>query len=181
MRPGGSFCFAIRNCADGSGGTFGPVPIPALPRLRPPLILCGGRFTTIAFGSNGERIYWDTQFALHVWDGSSYEAVANYGGFGEILAISQDGGKILARRAHALSLIEAAAGTVLAQFKVDADNLESASLSNDGHRAATSSKDGLLRVWDLPSGTEIASIQSGPAARAVVVSPDGLRIAAAGY
>jgi WD40 repeat protein len=138
-------------------------------------------FTTIAFGSNGERIYWDTQFALHVWDGSSYEAVANYGGFGEILAISQDGGKILARRAHALSLIEAAVGTVLAKFKIDADNLESAALSNDGHRAATSSKDGRLQVWDLPSGTEIASIQSGPATRGVAFSPDGLRIAAAGY
>ncbi|MDX2010883.1 MAG: WD40 repeat domain-containing protein [Myxococcaceae bacterium] len=81
------------------------------------------------------------------------------------------------------------AGKVTAMFKGPAPDLtvpekaisavvESAALSPDGKRLATSSADKLLRVWDVAKGTMLASFPVQQRA-AVAISPDGAWVAAA--
>ncbi|MCU0698834.1 MAG: WD40 repeat domain-containing protein [Myxococcaceae bacterium] len=80
-------------------------------------------------------------------------------------------------------------GKVTAMFKGPAPDLsvpekafsavvESAALSPDGKRLATSSADKLLRVWDVAKGTMLASFPVQQRA-AVALSPDGGWLAAA--
>jgi WD40 repeat protein len=60
------------------------------------------------------------------------------------------------------------------------DGVRAVALSRDGSLLASAASDGLVRLWDLPSGQERISLRGGTVvARALAFAPDGKRLAAA--
>jgi WD40 repeat protein len=55
-----------------------------------------------------------------------------------------------------------------------------ASISPDGHRLATASEDGLVRIWNPTTGSELQSLRHGRRVRQAVFSRDGRKLASAG-
>ncbi|MBN2449284.1 MAG: hypothetical protein JXR77_02780, partial [Lentisphaeria bacterium] len=56
------------------------------------------------------------------------------------------------------------------------DEVWSVSVSPDGRRAVSGSRDGTLRLWDLGTGACLAVYHAGAEVDSVVFSPDGRRI-----
>jgi WD40 repeat protein len=59
--------------------------------------------------------------------------------------------------------------------------VEAVAFSQDGRRVATGTFDGVARVWEVTSGSEIALVEHRGPVSAVAFSPDGERVASSSY
>jgi len=135
--------------------------------------------------SDATRILWASSDALYSWAASSYAPAGDYHGFEHILAFSRDGSLLVSASAKpgdsSLIVHEASSRRVVTPFAGYLRNPVDAAFSKDGARVVSSADDGLMGVWDVPSGKQIATL-SGHLGRvwSIVFSEDGRRILSGG-
>jgi WD40 repeat protein len=151
-----------------------------------------------ALSSHGNRIYWSTGDTLHVWDASTYQPTASYGGFGKILASNKDGTRILVKQSGVLSVKDAVSGALIATLALPPEDARSVAIaafdpggkriaigcrilppaSFGGNPTAISKKNGTLAVWDLASGSVVVKLNRESSIGSLAFSPDGRRVVA---
>jgi len=135
--------------------------------------------------NDGARIFWASSDALYSWAASSYAPAGDYRGFEHILAFSRDGLKLVSASDNpggsSLVVHEASSRRVVTPLAGYLRNPVNAAFSKDGSRVVSSADDGLMAVWDVPSGKQLATL-SGHLGRvwAVVFSEDSQRILSGG-
>ncbi|HTV69968.1 MAG TPA: WD40 repeat domain-containing protein [Rhizobiaceae bacterium] len=128
-----------------------------------------------------EEIYGMAKFSLcklpnHPFDYISMTSATAFSEDGARVAIGSDD-----RTVHVCET----AGNVIKSIAVpsakaeDDEYINFVALSADGSRLATASRDNMLRVWDVASGTEIATLKHERPIFFMEFSPDGSRIASA--
>jgi WD40 repeat protein len=150
-----------------------------------------------ALSSDGNRIYWNSGDTLHVWDASTHQQIASYGGFGKVLASNKDGTRMLVKKSGVLSVRDAVSDTIIATLVLppeDVQSVETAAFDADNKRiaigcrirpssgggkpTAISSKNGTLAVWDIASARVVRKLDGESSIGAVAFSPDGRSVAA---
>ena len=94
--------------------------------------------------------------------------------------LSPDGARMIITYGRTIEVIETRSGNTTLAWQVEADPTEAQrvlAISPDGNRLASGWGDGVLRIWNVSSGREIASL-SGHAGRITALdwSPDGHRV-----
>ena len=137
------------------------------------------RYATFAFSGDG-GIVWSSGENLNLWKAGSRVRSGVYGGFGEILAISPNGGRIVARpyRDQAiLRVLNPVSRSLIATLGSTGSGVECATFSRDDSRIAAGLSDGTLRMFSAASGKIAAQARAGSAPVSVVgFSPDGTRL-----
>jgi WD40 repeat protein len=110
---------------------------------------------------DGKLLFWNTQRSLHFWDSATYTPVITYSGFGPILAVKDDGTKILvdASRDKVLHVLDPVSGQRLATLAPQNEKAHAAAFSANGKRIVTGGADGMLRLWDSASGKHLADMK----------------------
>ena len=135
--------------------------------------------------NDATRILWASSDALYSWAASSYAPAGDYRGFEHILAFSRDGSMLVSASDKpgdsSLVVHEVSARRVAPAFAGYLRNPVDAAFSKDGARVVSSAEDGLMAVWDVVSGKQIATL-SGHLGRvwSIVFSDDGRRILSGG-
>jgi len=134
---------------------------------------------TFAFNPAGTRLYFHMRRTVHAWEMPSWKPAADYGVFGPIVGMSQDGSRIVARALHKgepdLLILDTGSGTRIATPHGHSGVL-TAAFNATADRVATGSADGSVRLWDAGSGKLLAS--RGPSTVTyryprIAFSPDG--------
>ena len=136
----------------------------------------------IAFSPNGKLLAsgGDSK-SIKLWDPNTGAQLRTLIGRAEYvygLAFSQDG-TMLVSKADGLSTSERGmvelwsidSAALMRTFKIEAEDV---AFSADARVLATSQADGAIRLWDIPTGTELASLIAVGAKDWLVVKPDGL-------
>jgi uncharacterized protein with WD repeat len=125
----------------------------------------------------GGMILWDLssgQVRLRIIDGKEETKSA---------VVSPDGTKIVSSSSRAVKLWDTTTGELLKVLSGHKEAVNSVAVSPDGSRVASVGGDGLLKIWDTESGTEILSLKPPGAKRTflhVAFSRDGRRILTSG-
>ena len=144
-----------------------------------------GTLLTCAFSPDGRQIASGGAWAgnvLKVWDAESGDEIATLTGHGDAVTACKysPNGQVIISASRDTSLIVWDAETfewLSAPLEGHTDRLWSCGFSPDGRRVVSVGQT-QLKVWDIETGLEIASMQ-GRMVRAWSYSPDGRRIVAA--
>jgi WD40 repeat protein len=93
-------------------------------------------------------------------------------------AFHPDGRRVMTAGDFEVKVWDVAAGKSLSL--TPRSQIYQASVSPDGQRIATASEDGLVRIWNASTGTEVQSLRHGRRARNAVFNPDRRTLASAG-
>ena len=93
-------------------------------------------------------------------------------------AFHSDGTRIMTAGDFEVKVWDVAAGKSLSL--TPRSQIYQASVSPDGQRIATATEDGLVRIWNATTGTEVQSLRHGRRARNAVFSSDGRTLASGG-
>lgn len=117
------------------------------------------------------------------WDLSSREETGHWGTRGVIrsVAIDDRGQRILAGLSTQSAWLIDASGAVAPAIIPHATAVGVVALSADGRIGVTGSDDGMLRVWDLDSGTTLWRWSFNASVASIALSPDGLTLFAAPF
>lgn len=117
------------------------------------------------------------------WDLASREVAGHWGTSGVIrsVAIDDRGQRILAGLSTQSAWLIDTTGAVFPTVIPHASAVEVVALSADGRVGVTGSDDGMLRVWDLDSGTTLWRWSFNASVASVALSPDGLSLFAAPF
>jgi WD40 repeat protein/serine/threonine protein kinase len=113
-------------------------------------------------------------------------AVLRWWGLGEAgwapnaLALSPDGKTLVlpAPENFALSLHDMATGKEVQSFRGHRQIIRAVAFSPDGRTIVSGSHDGTVRLWDVATGKERRTLQTGDATASLAFSPDGKTLAA---
>ncbi|HUS63087.1 MAG TPA: caspase family protein [Kofleriaceae bacterium] len=97
------------------------------------------------------------------------------------VALSRDASIAIVAEFNDALLIEVATGKQLARLSGATNDVKAVAIAAEARRAATASTDRSARVWDLDTGAEIAVFQNDELMTGVALSPDGKRLATAGW
>jgi tRNA A-37 threonylcarbamoyl transferase component Bud32 len=125
---------------------------------------------------DGVIIFWDAQTLKRVATVEEHERSAVYG-----LAFLPDGKRFLSCGSDAkLFLWDVEKRVVVKKLAGHTDTITAVSASPDGKHAATSSKDGTIRVWNLQTGDSIVLKGHEKDVDCIAYSPDGKRLLSGG-
>jgi len=155
---------------------------------------------SLAFSTDGSRIYSNTQHTLYSWDAETYMPIGRWSGFGSILAVAPHGEKILskvyttgvAETDHTLHIFDPFSHQLVATFSGHQVDVTASAFSPDGARVVTGDSLGGLFLWDAASGRTLRRLSPGAvgawfkeewrrAVVAVAFGPDAERIVAIFY
>src|ERR1017187_6447629 len=132
---------------------------------------------TFAFSGGGT--VWSSGENVTFWPAGSHLRSGVYGGFGEILALSRDGGRIVARpyRDHKiLRILNPVLRDSIVTLNANDSGVECAAFSPDDTRILSGLSDGRVLLWSV-AGKITAQAQAGSAPVTVVgFSPDATRL-----
>ena len=132
-----------------------------------------------AFAFSGGRIVWSSGENVNFWPAGSHLRSGVYGGFGEILALSRDGGRIVARPYRdrkILRILNPVLRDSIVTLNANGSGVECAAFSPDDTRILSGLSDGRVLLWSV-AGKITAQAQAGSAPVTVVgFSPDATRL-----
>ena len=138
---------------------------------------------TFAFSPDGKRMYFRMRRTVHAWEIPSWKPVADYGVFGPILGMSQDGSSIVTRSLRKgdpeLFILDPVTGRRIARLTGHPATL-TAGFNLAGNLVATGPDDSEIRLWNAQSGRLLGSARTPGEFAAwarVVFSPNGRYIA----
>ena len=140
------------------------------------------RYAAFAFSADGGGILWSSGENLNRWPAGSRIRSGVYGGVGEILALSREGGRIAARPYRdrkMLHLLDGVSDKPIASLGVTGGEVECAAFAPNDSEIAAGLSDGKLLILRFSAGTAqiTEQVRTGPAPVAVVgFSPDGSRV-----
>lgn len=153
-----------------------------------------GAVGSVAFSGDGTRLATASADGVWLWDAAAGREIRRWSGDREPLAVSltRDGSLVAAGFAglpggHGGGLLvwpvagrDGSAGSPVMTAN-SATATPAIAFTADASRIVSGGGDGLVRIWDVRSGQEIAALSGHDAAvQAVALSPDGRRIASAG-
>jgi WD40 repeat protein len=142
-------------------------------------------YETTAFSQSGGLFAVGTSIAsrVKVWNLSTGEEISDLGPQeGEILtaAVSKDAERVaICDRTQQVRIYEARSGRVLITFARDDSSVFSLDFSQDDRELVSGDTAGDVLVWDVSTGRQLASLNSGNGYFRVAFSPDATRIASA--
>jgi WD40 repeat protein len=132
-----------------------------------------------AFAFSGGGIVWSSGENVNFWPAGSHLRSGVYGGFGEILALSRDGGRIVARpyRDHKiLRILNPVLRDSIVTLNANDSGVECAAFSPDDGRILSGLSDGRVLLWSV-AGKITAQAQAGSSPVTVAgFSPDATRL-----
>lgn len=140
-----------------------------------------GAVNTIAFSPDGSKIVsggWDGK--LIIWDASSYQPLHTLDS-GTILHIifSPDGSKIVSAGQN-VRVWDTASGAQITSF--DNSEVKTLAFSPDGQILAAGGNDGIVRLWNVRSGTLLRELRAHTAGVNIIAfSPNGQTLASASW
>jgi len=140
------------------------------------------RYTAFAFSADRDAILWSSGENLNRWPAGSRIRSSVYGGVGEILALSRQGGRIAARPYRdrkMLHILDPVSGKPIASLGVTGGEVECAAFAPNDSQIAAGLSDGRLLIFRVTASTGqiTAQVRTGPGPVAVVgFSPDGSRV-----
>ena len=127
---------------------------------------------TIALSPNGKLLAGGGGSDLiRLWDPNTGALLRTLIGHTDSVAFSADSKTLTSNGNGAVELWNVNAGTLLRTF---GPNVLNAAVSADGKVLATADADGIVKVWEISTGTELASLISVGEQEWLVVTPDGL-------
>jgi WD40 repeat protein len=144
-----------------------------------------GRMNSLAISRDGRfALSGDGTSRVKLWDVASGRKLRDFGDeFDDAdddnaLAFSPDGRFALSAKStrnieQALHLWEVASGKNLGRFAANIESLISAAFSPDGRFALSGGGDGVIRVWDVESGQELARMIATPESDWLTITPNG--------
>jgi WD40 repeat protein/serine/threonine protein kinase len=141
-----------------------------------------GPIQSAAWSPDGQLVLSAAQDGVLLWDAAAGKpllsiAPASEHSFSPV--VSGDWKLILAPARYGAQVLDAG-GSVHARLAGHEGRIRAACFDAGGRRAATASEDGTVRVWELPSGRQIALLRGdGTALHSVEMSADGRRVLAA--
>ena len=140
----------------------------------------------LGFAGNDSRLVVAHGKIVQIWNLDANLREGSYGPFGEILAMTRDGSRILARPANgdrqSIEVIDPVKGERLSVLTGHEDPVMAAAFSRDGLRAAAATREGDIRVWQVSTGRLIrairsrAPIQNQTPVEVVALNSDGSRV-----
>jgi len=132
-----------------------------------------GPVTSVASSSEGSRLLTTTSDTARVWTTDSARVIRtveldNAAGS----AISPDGRLLAIAGLDGLQLLDIATGAVVSRFTVS-NPVRALAFSPDSRRLGTTHYDGTVRIFELPSGRELARMQHDIIAMGIAFSGDG--------
>jgi WD40 repeat protein len=138
----------------------------------------------VAFGPEGKALSGNVDGTLTIWDlkGDARPVVLS-GHTGQVRGIAYcEKAKLAATCSwdRSIRLWNVTSGEEVRVLTGHTDAVPGISFSSDGARLLSASFDGSLRIWDVATGQELKRINS-TALHGAAFSPDGKRVAGAGY
>ncbi len=184
-----------------SGGGDGTVRVWDALAGRPRLELKGpgGVEVGVAISPDGARVAMGAcggrdDDVVRVWDartGSLLRELKGHAGAARGVAFSPDGARLAATAGRIVRLWDLATGQAVTEFKGHTSAVYGVAFSPDGARLATAGWDSTARVWDARTGTSLLEVKPAEGGKTlggehggmfdVTFSPDGARLATAGY
>lgn len=141
--------------------------------------------TAVAFDPQGKTLLsGDMDGKIFFWDAQTHQQVDAIQGHDRLtvrgLAFRPDGQQALSAGGAELVLWDVEKRQAVKRFAGHTQPITGVSIAPDGKRAATSSQDGTIRVWDLQTGAGrvIAGLEKG--VECIAYAPDGKRLLTGG-
>ncbi|MGW8181731.1 MAG: WD40 repeat domain-containing protein, partial [bacterium] len=108
--------------------------------------------TTFTFDPSGDRVWWNSETAIHSWDLQTGLPLESWGGFDLILAVSPDVSRVLCTKDYweegELSVFDTNSGAVVSVLTGLNSAAACGRFSPDGKQIAVGGGDGRIRVWE---------------------------------
>lgn len=112
--------------------------------------------------------------SLKLWDATLVRPVPAWAGHGEsvnLCTFSPDGAYLVSVSDLVLKVWDGQSGKERATLRGHADTVTACAFLPDARRVVSASRDGMIRIWDLEDGREIAVLETGACIKACFASP----------